>query len=161
YSIAGQGTVATGRIERGRVKAGDKLEIVGLRKEPQTTVVKAVERFHQALPLGVAGDNVGVLLRDVKKGEIERGQVLAAPATTTAGLRSEAQVYVLKPEEGGRHPPFFGGYRPQFFFGTTDVTGTVLLPEGVDMCLPGDHAALMVELPGDKPVALAEGFRFT
>ncbi|HXG09662.1 MAG TPA: elongation factor Tu [Gemmataceae bacterium] len=161
HSIPGQGTVATGRIERGQVQVGDKVEIVGLRREPRATVVKGVERFHQPLAAGVAGDNVGVLLRDVKKDDIERGQVLAAPGSIAAHYRFEAQVYVLMPEEGGRHTPFFGGYRPQFFFGTTDVTGALRLPEGVEMCLPGDHVTLMVELPDDKPIALNEGFRFT
>jgi elongation factor Tu len=161
YSVAGFGTVATGRIEQGRVQVGDKLEVVGLRKEPRTTVAKGVQRFHEALPLGIAGDNVGILLRDVKKDEIERGQVLAAPGSITARRRFAAQVYVLTPEEGGRHTPFFGGYRPQFFFGTTDVTGAVALDEGVEMCLPGDHVSVTVELPEEKPIALAENFRFT
>jgi elongation factor Tu len=158
--VDGRGTVATGRIERGRVRAGAEVQVVGLRREARKTVVVSVESFNKPLAEGIAGDNVGVLLRGVKRDEVERGQVLAAPGSVTPHTRFEANVYVLKKEEGGRHTPFFNGYRPQFYFRTTDVTGTARLPEGVDMCLPGDHVALAVELAPDTPVALEEGLRF-
>jgi elongation factor Tu len=160
FNIKGRGTVATGKVERGRVRVGDAVEVVGLRKEPRPTVVTGVETFNQTLAEAVAGDNVGVLLRGVRADEVERGQVLAKAGTVTPHSRFEASVYVLKKEEGGRHTPFFSGYRPQFYFRTTDVTGTVVLPEGVTMCLPGDNVMLTVELPAESPVAMDEGLRF-
>jgi elongation factor Tu len=158
--VEGRGTVATGRIERGRVVAGDEVEILGLMREPRKAVVTSLEMFHRTLPEGVAGDNVGVLLRGIKRDDVERGQVLARPGSITPHVRFEAGVYVLSKEEGGRHTPFFSGYRPQFYFRTTDVTGTVSLPEGVEMCLPGENVALTVELLPDMPVAMDEGLRF-
>jgi elongation factor Tu len=158
--VEGRGTVATGRIERGRVVAGDEVEILGLMREPRKAVVTSVEMFHRTLPEGVAGDNVGVLLRGIKRDDVERGQVLARPGSITPHVRFEAGVYVLSKDEGGRHTPFFSGYRPQFYFRTTDVTGTVNLPEGVEMCLPGENVALTVELLPDMPVAMDEGLRF-
>ena len=160
HHIEGRGTVATGKIEQGRIRPGDEVEIVGLTAKPRRTVAVSVEMFRQLLDEGVAGDNVGVLLRNVKQDEIERGQVLARPTSITPHTRFRASVYVLKKEEGGRHTPFFGGYQPQFFFRTTNVTGTVALSEGVEMCLPGDVAALTVELQPDKPIAMDEGLRF-
>ncbi len=160
HQIEGQGTVVTGRIERGRVRPGDEVEVLGLMREPRRTVAKSVETFHQQMAEGQAGDNVGVLLRNVKREEVERGQVLARPGSITPHVRFEAQVYVLKREEGGRHTPFFSGYRPQFYFRTTDVTGTVALPEGVDMCIPGDMATVTVDLSADTPIAMDEGLRF-
>jgi elongation factor Tu len=160
HHIPGLGTVATGKVERGRVRPGDEVEIVGLAPEARRTVAVSVEMFNRVLDEGVAGDNVGVRLRNVKHDEIERGQVLARPGSITPHTRFAASVYVLKKEEGGRHTPFFGGYRPQFFFRTTDVTGTVALPDGVDMCMPGDVATLTVELSADKPIAMDEGLRF-
>ncbi len=158
--VEGQGTVVTGKIERGRVRAGDEVDIVGLRRTPRRAVVKGVETFHKTLPEGKAGDNVGVLLRGVKRDEVERGQVLAAPGSITPHTRFRASVYVLSKEEGGRHTPFFSGYRPQFYFRTTDVTGTATLPEGVEMCVPGDHVEMTVELPADAPIAMDEHLRF-
>ncbi len=158
--IEGRGTVATGRIERGRVKAGDEVVVVGLRREPRPTVVTSIESFRKTVREGVAGDNVGVLLRHVKRDELERGQVLARPGSITPHTRFRASVYMLRPDEGGRHTPFFSGYRPQFYFRTTDVTGSAVLPEGVEMCLPGDHVELAVELSPDRPIALEEGLRF-
>jgi elongation factor Tu len=160
YQVEGLGTVATGKIESGRVRAGDEVEVVGLARQPRRTVVTSVETFHQVLPEGVAGDNVGVRLRGVKRDELERGQVLARPGSVTPHTRFTASVYALSRDEGGRHTPFFAGYRPQFFFRTTDVTGTVSLPEGVEMCLPGDWVEMTVDLPADTPVALSEGLRF-
>jgi elongation factor Tu len=160
YSIKGLGTVATGKVERGRVAIGDEVEIVGLRRESRRTVVTSVETFHQVMPTARAGDNVGLRLRGVRSDEVERGQVLAAPASIVPRTRFEASVYVLKKEEGGRHTPFFSGYRPQFFFRTTDVTGSVELPEEVTMCIPGDNVALTVALSAETPVALDEGQRF-
>ncbi len=157
FSISGRGTVVTGRIERGKVKVGDEVEIVGLR-ETQKTTVTGVEMFRKVLDEGVAGDNVGVLLRGTKKDEVERGQVLAQPGTITPHVRFEAEVYVLSKEEGGRHTPFFNGYRPQFYFRTTDVTGTVELPEGVEMVMPGDNVSMAVSLIA--PIAMEEGLRF-
>jgi elongation factor Tu len=159
-SIEGRGTVATGRIERGRVKTGDEVEILGLTQTAKRAVVTGVEMFKRVLPEGVAGDNVGVLLRNVKRDELERGQVLAKPGSITPHTRFEAAVYVLSKEEGGRHTPFFAGYQPQFYFRTTDVTGSVILPEGVEMCLPGDNVQLGVELRSDMPIAMEEGLRF-
>jgi len=158
--IEGRGTVATGRIERGRVRPNDEVEILGLRKEPRKTVVISIESFHKIVAEGIAGDNVGVLLRGVKREEVERGQVLARPRSITPHTRFEASVYVLSQAEGGRHTPFFTGYRPQFYFRTTDVTGIAALPDGVEMCMPGDNVTLLVELPADSPVAMDEGLRF-
>jgi elongation factor Tu len=156
FSIKGRGTVATGRIERGLVKVGDTVEIVGL-LETQKTTVTGVEMFNKTLDSGQAGDNVGCLLRGTKKDEIERGQVLAAPGSITPHNKFEAQVYVLTKEEGGRHTPFFSGYRPQFYFRTTDVTGALEL-KGAEMCVPGDNITLEVEL--GKTVAMEQGVRF-
>ena len=160
FSIEGRGTVATGRIERGVVKVGDEVEIVGLMREPRKTTVTGVEMFNKTLDSGRAGDNVGILLRGVKRDEIERGQVLAKPASITPHTKFEAQVYILSKEEGGRHTPFFSGYRPQFYFRTTDVTGSIALPEGVEMCMPGDNVAISVELTADSPIAMDEDLRF-
>ena len=158
FSIKGRGTVGTGRVERGKVRVGDEVEVVGLSKEPRKTVVTGVEMFRKTLDVGQAGDNIGVLLRGVEKDELQRGQVLATPASITPHTRFESEVYVLTKEEGGRHTPFFTGYRPQFYFRTTDVTGTVKLPEGQDMVLPGDNVRLTVELI--EPIALEEQLRF-
>ncbi|HEY7309061.1 MAG TPA: elongation factor Tu [Gemmataceae bacterium] len=160
HSIEGRGTVATGMIDRGRVRPGDELEIVGLTPRARRTVAVSVESFRRLLDEGVAGDNVGVLLRNVKYDEVERGQVLARPGSIAPRTRFAASVYVLKKDEGGRHTPFFGGYRPQFYFRTTDVPGTVVLPQGVEMCMPGDVASLTVELPAEMPIAMDEGLRF-
>jgi elongation factor Tu len=160
FSIKGRGTVGTGRIERGKVKVGDEVEIVGLMKAPKKTVVTGVEMFNKTLEYGVAGDNVGVLLRGIERTDLERGQVLAKPGSITPHTRFEASVYVLSKEEGGRHTPFFTGYRPQFYFRTTDVTGSVTLPQGVEMCMPGDNVNMTVELIADSPIAMDEGLRF-
>ncbi len=157
FTISGRGTVATGRIERGRVKVGEEVEIVGIRPTVKT-VVTGVEMFRKVLDEGVAGDNVGCLLRGVKREEIERGQVLAQPGSITPHTKYEAEVYVLTKEEGGRHTPFFNGYRPQFYFRTTDVTGTVALQEGTEMVMPGDNTQMVVELL--TPIAMDEGLRF-
>jgi len=157
FSITGRGTVVTGRVERGRLTPGDEVEIVGIR-ETRRTVATSLEMFRKVLDEAIAGDNVGVLLRGVDKDEVERGQVLAAPGTITPHVKFEAQVYVLTKEEGGRWTPFFEGYRPQFYFRTTDVTGTVHLPEGVEMVMPGDNVNLTVELM--VPIAMEEGLRF-
>jgi len=157
FSITGRGTVVTGRVERGRLTPGDEVEIVGIR-ETRRTVATSLEMFRKVLDEAIAGDNVGVLLRGVDKDEVERGQVLAAPGTITPHMKFEAQVYVLTKEEGGRWTPFFEGYRPQFYFRTTDVTGTVHLPEGVEMVMPGDNVNLTVELM--VPIAMEEGLRF-
>ena len=157
FSISGRGTVATGRIERGIVKVGEEIEIVGI--NPTTkTIVTGVEMFRKLLDQGQAGDNVGVLLRGTKREDIERGQVLAKPGSITPHTKFEAEVYVLKKEEGGRHTPFFKGYRPQFYFRTTDVTGNVELPEGVEMVMPGDNITINVELI--NPIAMEDGLRF-
>jgi elongation factor Tu len=158
FSITGRGTVATGRVERGAVKVGEQVEIVGLTDEPRTTVATGVEMFRKILDQGVAGDNIGVLLRGVEKDEIERGQVLAKPGSIKPHTKFKAEVYVLAKEEGGRHTPFFTGYRPQFYFRTTDVTGNALLPEGVEMVMPGDNITMAIELI--TPIALEEGLRF-
>lgn len=158
FSIEGRGTVATGRIERGEVTVGDEIEIVGLTEESRKTVCTGVEMFNKTLDHGEAGDNVGMLLRGVKREDIERGQVLAKPGSITPHTKFEAEVYVLAKEEGGRHTPFFNGYRPQFYFRTTDVTGAANLLDGVEMCMPGDNAKLQIEL--GKPVAVDEGVRF-
>ena len=157
FTISGRGTVATGRVERGRVKVGEEVEIVGI-KETQKTTVTGVEMFRKVLDEGVAGDNVGCLLRGVKREEIERGQVLAKPGSITPHTKYEAEVYVLKKEEGGRHTPFFNGYRPQFYFRTTDVTGSVGLGEGTEMVMPGDNTQMEVALL--TPIAMDEGLRF-
>jgi elongation factor Tu len=160
FSIKGRGTVATGRIERGKVKVGDEAEIVGLMKQSRKTVVTGVEMFQKTLEFGIAGDNVGVLLRGIERTDIERGQVLAKPGSITPHTKFDAQVYILSKEEGGRHTPFFSGYRPQFYFRTTDVTGAVTLPEGVEMCMPGDNVKITVELIADSPIAMEENLRF-
>src|SRR6266436_3672722 len=160
FSIKGRGTVGTGRIERGKVKVGDEVEIVGLMKGTKKTTCTGVEMFNKTLEYGVAGDNVGVLLRGIEKDDLERGQVLAKPGSITPHTKFEASVYVLSKEEGGRHTPFFTGYRPQFYFRTTDVTGEVKLPSGVEMCMPGDNINVVVELLPDKPIAMTENLRF-
>ncbi|VAW40327.1 Translation elongation factor Tu, partial [hydrothermal vent metagenome] len=157
FSISGRGTVATGRIERGIVKVGEEVEVVGI-KETQKTTVTGVEMFRKTLDEGMAGDNVGILLRGIKREEIERGQVLAAPGTITPHTKFKAECYILTKEEGGRHTPFFNGYRPQFYFRTTDVTGIVTLPEGVEMVMPGDNVS--VEGALITPIAMEEGLRF-
>jgi elongation factor Tu len=157
FSISGRGTVVTGRVERGVVKVGDEVEIVGLRPTQKTTVT-GVEMFRKLLDQGQAGDNVGVLLRGTKREEVERGQVLAKPGTITPHTKFTAEIYVLSKEEGGRHTPFFNGYRPQFYFRTTDVTGAVELPAGVEMVMPGDNVAITVNLI--QPIAMEEGLRF-
>ncbi|WP_312262026.1 elongation factor Tu [Candidatus Igneacidithiobacillus taiwanensis] len=157
FSISGRGTVVTGRIERGLVKVGEEVEIVGIRPTSKTTVT-GVEMFRKILDQGQAGDNVGVLLRGTKKDEVERGQVLAKPGTIKPHTKFEAEVYVLSKEEGGRHTPFFNGYRPQFYFRTTDVTGAVELPEGVEMVMPGDNVQFKVSLIA--PIAMEDGLRF-
>jgi elongation factor Tu len=158
FTITGRGTVATGRVEQGVVKTGEEVEIVGIHKATEKTVVTGVEMFRKLLDQGQAGDNVGCLLRGVKREDIERGQVLAKPGSITPHTKFEAQVYVLSKEEGGRHTPFFKGYRPQFYFRTTDVTGVVELKEGVEMVMPGDNAEMTVELI--QPIAMDEGLRF-
>ena len=158
FSISGRGTVATGRVERGTVKVGDVVEIVGLSTETKNTTVTGVEMFHKLLPQAEAGDNIGALLRGVAKDEIERGQVLAKPGSVKPHTKFLGQVYVLTEKEGGRSKPFFAGYRPQFYFRTTDVTGTIALPEGVEMCRPGDNVDMTVELI--SPIACEEGLRF-
>jgi elongation factor Tu len=157
FSISGRGTVVTGRVERGQVRVGDEVEIVGF-APTQKTVCTGVEMFRKTLDYGQAGDNVGLLLRGIKKDEVERGQVVAKPASITPHLKFKAEVYVLSKEEGGRHTPFFSGYRPQFYIRTTDVTGVATLPEGVEMVMPGDNVSLTVNLI--SPVALEEGLRF-
>ncbi len=158
FSIEGRGTVATGRIERGIVKVGDTVDIIGLEAASKSTTCTGVEMFNKTLDQGQAGDNVGCLLRGVKREEIQRGQVLAKPGSITPHTKFEAEVYVLSKEEGGRHTPFFSGYRPQFYFRTTDVTGSANLLGGAEMCMPGDNARLAVEL--SKPIAMDEGVRF-
>jgi elongation factor Tu len=160
HTIEGVGTVVTGRVERGAVRLKDKVEIVGLAREARESVVTGLETFHQQMEQAIAGDNVGVQLRGVKRDEVERGQVLARPGSITPHTKFEAQVYVLTKEEGGRHSPFFTGYRPQFYFRTTDVTGSVALPEGVEMCMPGDTATISVELSAEAPVAMDTDLRF-
>ena len=159
FGIKGRGTVVTGRIERGKVKMGDTVEIIGMTHDaPRRTVVTGVEMFQKTLDEGIAGDNVGVLLRGIERTEVERGQVLAAPGSIKPHATFKANVYVLKKEEGGRHTPFFSGYRPQFYIRTTDVTGAIHLPEGVEMVMPGDNIEMTVELI--VPVAIEEGLRF-
>lgn len=159
FSITGRGTVATGRVERGVVKTGDNVEIVGLAEEARTVVVTGVEMFRKLLDEAQAGDNIGALLRGVQRAEIERGQVLAAPKSINPHTKFESEVYVLSKEEGGRHTPFFNGYRPQFYFRTTDVTGDIQLEEGVEMVMPGDNAKFTIELI--TPIAIEEGLRFS
>ncbi|MDD5310618.1 MAG: elongation factor Tu [Candidatus Omnitrophica bacterium] len=158
FSITGRGTVGTGRIERGVVKVNDEVEIVGMRKDTRKTVVTGIEMFRKLLDEGMAGDNAGVLLRGIEKKDLERGQVLAKPGSITPHTKFKAQVYILTKEEGGRHTPFFTGYRPQFYFRTTDVTGVSTLPKGVEMVMPGDNVSFEVELI--IPVALEKGLRF-
>jgi elongation factor Tu len=158
FSIEGRGTVATGRIERGIVKVGEEVEIIGLSDKPRKTICTGVEMFNKTLNEGQAGDNVGILLRGIKREEIERGQVIAKPGSITPHTKFEAEVYVLSKEEGGRHTPFFSGYRPQFYFRTTDVTGTANLLGGAEMCMPGDNVKVGVELI--TPIAMDDGVRF-
>ncbi len=158
FTITGRGTVATGRVERGIIKVGETVEIVGMTPETNSTTVTGVEMFRKLLDEGRAGDNIGALLRGVKREEIQRGQVLSAPKSITPHTKFKAQVYVLSKDEGGRHTPFFQGYRPQFYFRTTDVTGVVTLQEGVEMVMPGDNATMDVELI--QPIAMEEGLRF-
>jgi len=159
-TVPGRGTVVTGRIERGRLRPNSPVEIVGLAPQTRRTVAVSLETDHRVLPEGLAGDDVGVLLRGVERHEVERGQVLAAPGSIAPHTGFRAAVYMLRKEEGGRHTPVFSGYRPQFHFRTTDVTGSVALPEGVDMALPGDVIDMEVELMSDSPVAMDEGLRF-
>ena len=158
FTISGRGTVVTGRVERGTVKIGDKVEIVGLKDESTETTVTGTEMFHKTLEYAEAGDNVGCLLRGIDKKAVERGQVLAAPKSIHPHTKFKGQVYVLSKEEGGRHTPFFNNYRPQFYFRTTDVTGVISLPEGVEMCMPGDNVDMDVELI--TPIAIENGLRF-
>jgi elongation factor Tu len=158
FTITGRGTVGTGRVERGQVKVGEEVEIVGLQEATRKTVVTGIEMFRKLLDVGIAGDNVGVLLRGVERNDIERGQVLAKPGSIKPHKKFKAEVYVLSKEEGGRHTPFFANYRPQFYFRTTDVTGTIKLPEGVEMVMPGDNVQMDVELI--TPIACEEGLRF-
>ena len=158
FTISGRGTVATGRVERGTVKVGDPAEIVGLQEKPTETVVTGVEMFRKTLDQAMAGDNIGALLRGIDRKDIERGQVLSKPGSVHPHTEFTAQVYVLTKDEGGRHTPFFNGYRPQFFFRTTDVTGDITLPEGTEMCMPGDNVEMSVKLI--TPIAMEEGQRF-
>ena len=158
FTITGRGTVATGRVERGTIKVGDAVEIVGLANKPKDTVVTGVEMFRKILDLAEAGDNIGALLRGIDRKDVERGQVLAKPGTIHPHTKFKAQVYVLTKDEGGRHTPFFNGYRPQFYFRTTDVTGVINLPEGTEMCMPGDNVKMDVELI--TPIAIEAGLRF-
>ena len=158
FTITGRGTVATGRVERGTIKVGDAVEIVGLADKPKDTVVTGVEMFRKILDLAEAGDNIGALLRGIDRKDVERGQVLAKPGTIHPHTKFKAQVYVLTKDEGGRHTPFFNGYRPQFYFRTTDVTGVITLPEGTEMCMPGDNVKMDVELI--TPIAIEAGLRF-
>ena len=158
FTITGRGTVVTGRVERGQDKTGDEVEIVGLSEEKKKTVVTGVEMFHKILDYGEAGDNIGALLRSIQRTEVKRGQVLAKPGTIHPHKAFRGQVYVLKKDEGGRHTPFFNNYRPQFFFRTTDVTGVITLPEGTEMCMPGDNVEMDVELI--EPIAIEKGLRF-
>ena len=157
-SFLGRGTVVTGRVEQGVIKVGNEVEIVGIHPETQKTVVTGVEMFQKLLDQGQAGDNIGCLLRGVKREEVERGQVLALPGSITPHTHFRAEVYVLSKEEGGRHTPFFNGYRPQFYFRTTDVTGSIKLPEGQEMVMPGDNTQMEIDLI--QPVAMDPGLRF-
>jgi elongation factor Tu len=158
FSITGRGTVATGRVERGVLKVSDEVEVIGLTEERRKVVVTGVEMFRKLLDQAQAGDNIGALLRGVQRTEIERGQVLAKPGSIHPHTKFSSEVYVLKKEEGGRHTPFFNGYRPQFYFRTTDVTGDIALPAGVEMCMPGDNIQMNIELI--TPIAIEEGLRF-
>jgi elongation factor Tu len=158
FTISGRGTVATGRVERGKVKVGEEVELVGLRPETVKKVVTGIEMFKKLLDEGTAGDNVGVLLRGTDRAEVERGMVLAKPGSITPHTEFDAQVYILTKEEGGRHTPFFTNYHPQFYFRTTDVTGHIMLPEGTEMVMPGDNTEMVVQL--QKPIAMEEGLRF-
>jgi elongation factor Tu len=158
FTITGRGTVATGRVERGELKVQDRIEIVGLNDKPKETVCTGVEMFKKLLDQAEAGDNIGALLRGIQRNEVQRGQVLAKPGTITPHTKFNAQVYVMTKEEGGRHTPFFNGYRPQFYFRTTDITGQIDLDEGTEMCMPGDNAKFIVELI--HPIAIEEGLRF-
>jgi elongation factor Tu len=158
FSITGRGTVATGRVERGKLTMNEEVEIVGLTEEKRKVVVTGIEMFRKLLDEAVTGDNIGVLLRGVQRNEIERGQVIAKPGTIHPHTHFKGQVYVLKKEEGGRHTPFFNGYRPQFYFRTTDVTGDLQLPEGTEMCMPGDNVVMEINLI--TPIAIEEGLRF-
>jgi elongation factor Tu len=158
FSIKGRGTVATGRVERGVINPGDEVEVVGLHHEPRKIVATSLEMFHKMLDFAEPGDAVGALLRGVEREDIERGQVLAKPGSIKPHTKAEAQVYVLTKEEGGRHTPFFNGYKPQFFIGVTDVTGDITLPEGVEMVMPGDNIKMTIKLI--YPIALEEGMRF-
>ena len=158
FSITGRGTVATGRVERGKLKVSEEVEIIGLKEEKRKVVVTGVEMFRKLLDYAETGDNIGVLLRGVQRTEIERGQVLAAPGSIKPHTKFKGEVYVLKKEEGGRHTPFFNGYRPQFYFRTTDVTGDLTLPDGVEMCMPGDNVQMTISLI--TPIAIEEGLRF-
>ncbi|MGL6095269.1 MAG: elongation factor Tu [Fimbriiglobus sp.] len=160
FSIEGRGTVATGRVERGTAKVGDKVEILGLRKDKIETTITGLEMFQKTLESAIAGDNVGALLRGITRDGIERGQVIAKPNSITPHTKFEANIYVLSKEEGGRHTPFFSKYKPQFYFRTTDVTGSITLPEGVEMCMPGDNVKITVELMEGMPVAMDDGLRF-
>ena len=158
FSISGRGTVATGRVERGQIKVNEEVEIIGLTEERRKVVVTGLEMFRKSLDVAEAGFNVGALLRGVARDEIERGQVLAKPGTVNPHTKFSAEVYVLTKEEGGRHTPFFNNYRPQFYFRTTDVTGVITLPEGTEMCMPGDNVKMKVELI--TPIAIEKGLRF-
>jgi elongation factor Tu len=158
FTITGRGTVATGRVERGVIHVNEPVEIIGIREEPKKTVVTGVEMFRKLLDEGQAGDNIGVLLRGVNRTDIQRGQVMVKPGSVTCHKKFTAQVYVLTKDEGGRHTPFFNNYRPQFYFRTTDVTGVINLPEGVEMCMPGDNVVMNVELI--TPIAIENGLRF-
>jgi hypothetical protein len=158
FTISGRGTVATGRVERGQIKLNEQVAIVGLNDEPVNTVVTGIEMFHKSMEFAQAGENIGTLLRGIARDGVERGQVLAKPGTIHPHTKFEGQVYVLTQAEGGRHKPFFDGYRPQFFFRTTDVTGSIKLPEGVEMCMPGDHVNMDIELI--YPIAIEQGLRF-
>jgi elongation factor Tu len=160
FSIKGRGTVATGRVERGTAKVGDEVEIIGLRKDSFKTVLTGIEMFQKTLDRAIAGDNVGALLRGIERDGIERGQVIAKPGSIQPHRKFEASIYVLSKDEGGRHTPFFSGYKPQFYFRTTDVTGSITLPTGVEMCMPGDNVKVTVELMEGMPVAMDEGLRF-
>ncbi|MCI8803995.1 MAG: elongation factor Tu, partial [Oscillibacter sp.] len=158
FTISGRGTVATGRVERGQLKLSEEVEIVGLADETKKTVVTGIEMFHKLLDFAEAGDNIGVLLRGIDRNGIERGQVLAKPKSINPHTKFKGQVYVLSKDEGGRHTPFFNNYRPQFYFRTTDVTGVISLPEGTEMCMPGDNVEMSVELI--TPIAIEKGLRF-
>jgi elongation factor Tu len=158
FTITGRGTVVTGRVEQGIVKVNETVEIVGIQEKVQNTVVTGVEMFRKLLDQGQAGDNIGALLRGIKREEVERGQVLAKPGSITPHTQFKAEVYVLSKDEGGRHTPFFNGYRPQFYFRTTDVTGSIKLPEGQEMVMPGDNTNMEIDL--GQPVAMDQGLRF-